>query len=398
VAAEVAAAPVAVPAGFEHARRERLGYRPALDGLRAVAILSVMAGHTWGWLLPGGFVGVDIFFVLSGFLITTLLLEERERTGRISLRLFYARRALRLLPALGALVVAVVVWILVTSPTPLRAATIHGLPAVVLYVANLVWGLWHINLGLFGHTWSLSLEEQFYVMWPAALLALLSFRRGARSILALCVVAIVGAMLLRWEISRRNMTEDGLRRLTNLRIDVLLVGCALALAAARGWLAKVPRWLAQVATVVSLGVLVFYAALIPRGFNDPRFYRGGFTLVALATAVLIARIVHIPSRPLLYVLSLPAMVWIGRISYALYLWHTPIRDVVNGSVGGSPYRALVVWPLAFGAAIASYFLVERPALRFKDRFVPRDHRPAAAALDGAGAGAGAGGGEPGLPG
>ena len=330
-AAELAVDPEAAPAGLEHAREERLGYRPALDGLRAVAILSVMAGHTWGWLLPGGFVGVDIFFVLSGFLITTLLLEERERTGRISLRLFYARRALRLLPALAALVVAVVIWILLTSPTPLREATIHGLPAVVFYVSNLVWGLWHVNLGLFGHTWSLSLEEQFYVMWPAVLLALLSFRRGARSILTLCLLAIAAAMILRWEISRRNMTEDGLRRLTNLRIDVLLVGCALALAAARGWLARIPRWLAPVAVLVSVGVLVFFAAFVPRGFNDPRFYRGGFTLIAIATAVLIAGIVHIPSRPLIWVLSLPVMVWIGRISYALYLWHTPIRDVLNGS-------------------------------------------------------------------
>src|SRR5205085_11805800 len=136
-------------------------------------------------------IGVDIFFVLSGFLITTLLLEERARTGRVSLRKFYARRALRLLPALGALVVAATVWILVTSPTPLRTASIHGLPAVVLYSSNWVYGLLHIDLGMFGHTWSLSLEEQFYLLWPAALLVILAWRRrSATPALAVCAAPL----------------------------------------------------------------------------------------------------------------------------------------------------------------------------------------------------------------
>jgi len=360
------------PAGVEHARREGLGYRPGLDGLRAVAILSVMAGHTWGWLFPGSFIGVDIFFVLSGFLITTLLLEERARTGRVSLRKFYARRALRLLPALGALVVAATVWILVTSPTPLRTASIHGLPAVVLYSSNWVYGLLHVDLGMFGHTWSLSLEEQFYLLWPAALLVILAWKRGsAKTALTACVLAIVFAALVRWKVADLNPSENGLRRLTNLRFDMPLMGCALALAAWRGWFARIPAQVAAVATAASLAVLVFFGLIARGGLTDIRFYRGGFTLVAAAAAVLIVRVVQLPSRPLLAVLASAPLVWIGRISYALYLWHTPIRDVLNGSLGSSPWRALVVWPLAFGAATASYFLIERPALRLKDRLVAR---------------------------
>lgn len=358
--------------GVQRAERKGLGYRPGLDGLRALAILSVMAGHTWGWLVPGAFIGVDIFFVLSGFLITTLLLEERARTGRVSLRKFYARRALRLLPALGALVVAATVWILVTSPTPLRTASIHGLPAVILYSSNWLFGLFRVDLGIFGHTWSLSLEEQFYLLWPAALLGILAWRRAtAKTALIACVAAIVLAAALRWRVADLNLSEDGVRRLTNLRFDMPLVGCALALAAWRGWFSRIPARVATLATVASVAVLVFFCAFAREGLTDVRLYHGGFTLVALAAAVLIVRVVQLPSRPVLAVLAAPPLVWIGRISYALYLWHTPIRDVLNGSLGSNPLRGLVVWPLAFGAATASYLLIERPALRFKDRLAAR---------------------------
>src|SRR5262245_51790762 len=144
------------------------GYHPALDGLRGVAILAVMIYHSG--LGRGGYLGVDVFFALSGFLITTLLCDEYAATGTIAFRKFYARRALRLLPAL---VVFVAVWLAVLYATlePRFWAFVTGFGlAVLFYVANWV-GIWVLPLGVFGHTWSLAIEEQFYVLWPLVILA-----------------------------------------------------------------------------------------------------------------------------------------------------------------------------------------------------------------------------------
>lgn len=366
----------AAPAGAAHAAQERLGYRPALDGLRAVAVTLVMVGHFWEWALPGGLIGVDMFFVLSGFLITTLLLEERERTGRISLRFFYARRALRLLPALGLLLVVVAAWALLAAPSPLRDNTIGAFPSVIFYYSNWSWGFFGNNPGVFGHMWSLSVEEQFYILWPAVILLFIGFRRGARALLGTCLVLVVGAAFLRWELAQRDFTDEGLRRLTKLRGDILLVGCALALAAVHGWIPRVSRRLMVLATGASLGVLVFFGAWLRNGVHNPLFFKGGYTLVAVASAVLIYRVVHQPDGLMVRLLSTRPFVVVGRLSYALYLWHAPLRDIVTPRLGAlpGPLRPMTVMILSYAAASISYVLVERPALRLKDRFTPR--RPA----------------------
>src|SRR5882672_8926270 len=148
----------------------RLGYRPSLDGVRAIAILAVLACHC-EWL-QSGYLGVDVFFALSGFLITSLLLEEYTATGTITLRWFYARRALRLLPALLGLLVVGTSVILFTVPAEYGPLALHEAAAVLFYVANWAW-LIGLPLGLYGHTWSLAIEEQFYMLWPLALLGLL---------------------------------------------------------------------------------------------------------------------------------------------------------------------------------------------------------------------------------
>ncbi|MEA2972501.1 MAG: hypothetical protein QOG82_959 [Actinomycetota bacterium] len=369
--------PEALPPGAAHAAQERLGYRPALDGLRAVAVSGVIIGHFWEWSLPGGFIGVDMFFVLSGFLITTLLLEERARTGRISLRYFYARRALRLLPALGFLLAFVAVWVLLASPSALRDGTIGGFPSVIFYYSNWYWGFFGNNVGVFGHLWSLSVEEQFYILWPAVVLLFLAYRRGLKVLLGTCLVVVVAASFLRWELAQRNFTDVGLRRLTKLRGDILLVGCALALATVGGWFPKVSRQLAVAATVVAVGVLAFFAIGIRHGASDPLFFKGGYTFVALATAVLVYRVVYEPAGLLVKVLSTKPMVWIGRLSYALYLWHVPLRDIVKPHLGSlpGPLQPVVVLVLTVAAAAISFALVERPALRLKDRFTPRRVSP-----------------------
>src|SRR4051794_36677121 len=151
----------------------RLAYHPALDGVRAFAVLGVIATHAgFSHLRAGGF-GVYVFFVLSGYLITHLLATEREATGRLSLRRFYARRALRLLPALALLLIASAVWALADGG-PTAERTLRGIPFVALYVGNWANAASPIggdyDLGLLGHTWSLSVEEQFYLLWPLALI------------------------------------------------------------------------------------------------------------------------------------------------------------------------------------------------------------------------------------
>ena len=374
----------AAPPGAAHAARERLGYRPALDGLRAIAVTAVVVGHLWEWLLPGGFIGVDMFFVLSGFLITTLLLEEQERTGRISLRYFYARRALRLLPALAFLLVVMAGWAAVASPSPMRDATINAFPSVIFYFSNISWGLLGHNPGVFGHMWSLSVEEQFYILWPAVLLLCFAVRRGLRVLLGLCLVVIVGATLLRWELAQRNFTDEGLRRLTKLRGDILLVGCVLALVTVKGWLPKAPRQLAVLATAVSLGVLAFFGIWLRDGVHNPLFFKGGYLLVALASAVLIYRVVYEPAGVMVRVLSTKPFVVVGRLSYAIYLWHAPLRDIARPHLEGlpGPVRPVVVVFATLTAAAFSAAVIERPALRLKDRFTPkRPPAPAHLSLD-----------------
>src|SRR5262249_53898603 len=152
-----------------------LGHRPALDGIRGVAVIAVLAGHS-GWL-SGGFLGVDAFFALSGFLITRLLTDEDDATGSIALSLFYARRWPRLLPALLVLVVVCTTILLTTVPTEFGPLALQEASAVVFYIANWAW-VFGLPLGIYGHTWSLGIEEQFYLLWPLGLLALL--RAGIR--------------------------------------------------------------------------------------------------------------------------------------------------------------------------------------------------------------------------
>ena len=172
-----------------------LGYRPELDGLRGLAVLSVMVFHSG--LIAGGWLGVDVFFALSGFLITSLLLEEYARTGRINLRYFYMRRALRLLPALVTLVAVLAVVLLATTSREYRIYLVLYVAAVLFYFANwvepfgipLAWG--------FGHTWSLAIEEQFYVVWVAMFLLVAAKFARPRVVLWLLVVAGgVGSLLL----------------------------------------------------------------------------------------------------------------------------------------------------------------------------------------------------------
>jgi peptidoglycan/LPS O-acetylase OafA/YrhL len=348
---------------------DRLGYRPALDGVRAIAILMVLLVHTGAFLvpgaddhlLPGGALGVDLFFVLSGFLITTLLLERRGEDRPIAS--FYLRRALRLLPAVVVLLVGMVVIALAEGEAARTVA--NTIVAVMTYTTN-----WALLAGVsierhVTHLWSLAIEEQFYAVWPLLLLGALATGRNRAQLLWLTLGLAVASALWRaalWE-SGRGWEQLYLR--TDARADSLLIGAALAQLPWRR-LAVVATHRRSAAGAVALLALVGAAEAV--NASSAVLYLGGYTVVAILAAVLIAAVLP-GGGALATALGAPALVAIGRLSYSLYLWHFPLFVVVGEHTGAWPtaLRIIAAWALTFAVAAASYRLVERPALRVKDR-------------------------------
>jgi len=313
-----------------------LGHLPALDGLRGIAIAIVVAYHLWGWP-RGGWLGVDLFFVLSGFLITTLLLEEHAQTGKIRLSAFYLRRARRLLPALAVLLFAYLLF------NALRGTDALGLVARWgLYTANIYEAYWPAHashlVGL-NHLWSLAEEEQFYLVWPLALLGAARMRNPAR-FLAL----VAGALIL----YRAGLVLDGavssrLYFAPDTHSDGLVLGSALAFA----WRSKelvVPKWLVAVAAVSCVPIVVFEnPSATTQLLMLPIFEVASLILVAAA----VVGTIRLP-RPL---------VWLGGISYSLYLWHNFILWTFNR------HHQILVLAISLVAAYASTRWIERPFRR-----------------------------------
>lgn len=364
------------------AARERgaLTYQPALDGLRAFAVAAVMLYHLGFPRTPGGFLGVDLFFVISGFLITTLLLQERRSAGRISLRGFWLRRARRLLPAalLLLLGVSLYAWLVadVTELGRIRGDAFASL----LYVQNwrLVWsGQSYFEAfsapSPLRHLWSLAIEEQFYLVWPlvlAGLLRLVGRRRWAiAAVVALATAASAAVMRsLHDPIADASRVYYG----TDTRAHTLLAGVLLALAfdrAGRGTAlrgrALTARWSRSVDAAGITGLAFLLWAVAGVGDTDAWLYeRFGFLLVAVAAVGLVAASVQ-PRGVIRSLFAVPPLPWIGRLSYGLYLWHWPVYLVLTPQRVGweGPTLDALRFATTFAIASASYHLVERP-LRF----------------------------------
>jgi peptidoglycan/LPS O-acetylase OafA/YrhL len=336
-----------------------------------MAVAGVLLFH--GGHLTGGYLGVDLFFVLSGFLITSLLLVEGRDTEHIALGSFWARRARRLLPALGGLIVGVAVYCLVFAQ-PSELSRIRGDAfATVAYVANWhsiatgtdYWALFQTPSPL-EHTWSLAIEEQFYLIWPLVFVGLLAWwkRRAPQAVL---VVALVGAaastvlMVLLYDPANASRVYYG----TDTRATGILLGGALAaLLAIRGpVLTRAGRIALEVAGWI--GVLVLALAWTRLEGQSDTLYRGGFLVCGLAAIAVIATVMH-PHRLLLgRALSLRPLCLLGIVSYGLYLWHWPVDLVLDADRTG-----IDGWPLFFvqtavaiGIAAVSYRLLERPIRR-----------------------------------
>lgn len=355
--------------------RVGLGYRRWLDGLRGIAILLVLAFHLG--IVPGGFLGVDLFFVLSGFLITRLLLEEWQETGTISFRRFYLRRALRLLPALAVMILACELYTYCFRTFEEWRSLHHEALVAACYLSN--WPTLHgVAMMTLGHTWSLSMEEQFYLLWPIGLWVMLRAGWDRRSI-GLTVIGLIVAVM-GWrslQYAQRPATEvERVLQVLRLymgfptRVDTILVGCLVGLLTA-GRKVPISRWgkpasmLAFPLAVVALGYMVGHSCL-----EHGQFYRGLFTGVAFLVGVILFRLLAGPVAIVSGILESAPLVGIGRLSYALYLFHVPILRWLPSLERRWAHAALALL-LTLGCALVSYFAVEQPCLRLKDRLARR---------------------------
>jgi peptidoglycan/LPS O-acetylase OafA/YrhL len=343
-------------------------YQPALDGLRALSIVAVLLYHD-EYLLPGGYLGVDVFFVLSGFLITSLLFEEWRRLGRIDLRRFYLRRALRLFPALSALLLVGTTFALAFPRAPQSPHVLRGVGYSLLYVSNWASIRDPMSLGPLGHTWSLAVEEQFYILWPFCLIGLLRLTGGRRSLGLLVAGLAAASALWRGALFLAGSTYWRLYLGTDSRADSLLVGCAVAIAMTHRDLPRIlggpraTRWLALLAA----GLIIALMTSTPLDWRG--YYLGGFLGVAIAAAIVLIALLSNPDWSITKALCTPPLVWVGRLSYSLYLWHLPIYGLLKADRFGLGHFVVFTLRLilSFVAAIGSYYVIERPFLRLKKR-------------------------------
>ncbi|HWW00701.1 MAG TPA: acyltransferase [Candidatus Acidoferrum sp.] len=350
----------------------RLGHRPCLDGVRGVAILAVVAAHTERFRSMAAFVAVDLFFVLSGFLITCLLLEEWELRGTISLRRFYLRRVLRLLPALAVMLVVFVIYYWWSSPRPTAIAVSIDALVAFFYSSNwaLAYGFHQPNL--FGHAWSLSIEEQFYVAWPLLLVLLLRFTRFPRStfnwlLLGVFLVTVERVLLLAIGSNFHRFFYG-----TDTRADRLLLGCAGGLAFNSGMSAAAlkpgspGRRLFKLSAYGSVLGLIFLSAYSPFSWE---FDVGVvYFLIPIFGTLLILELVLESRGFLARLFETRWLTYIGKVSYGLYLWHYPIFSTVQARHWVPGKELAVECALTTIAVLASYYLLERPLLRMKKRF------------------------------
>jgi peptidoglycan/LPS O-acetylase OafA/YrhL len=348
---------------------DRWTYRPELDGLRSVAVYLVLLFHCGLAAFTGGFIGVDLFFVLSGFLVSHVIWAQVDKEGSFRLGWFYARRVRRLLPAAVVVIVVTAAVQLLVASQPQRVAMVRDGQAALVYLSN-----WQfiadardyfaadsVNASPFLHFWSLSIEEQFYVVLPLLLLVLLRLRRHAVVVLLLLTGVVAGSVAL--QVWHASSDPTYAYYATETRVYQLAAGVLLALLSRlfvfRPW-AGHPMAFVGVAGVVVVGSGLVHVTPSPRG------------LLAAAVSVLaIGGLYAAPSGPAARLLALPVPRYLGQISYGTYLWHWPVILVTRQVFDVGPVLvAAIAAPVATGLAALSYEVLERPIRRAEplDRF------------------------------
>ncbi|PEY29623.1 acetyltransferase [Bacillus anthracis] len=345
-------------------------YMVGLDSLRGLAILGVILYHiNFNWM-PGGFLGVTVFFVLSGYLITDILAMEWKRNKRIDLKKFWLSRARRLLPGMIVMLVITLAWITIFHSSLLEKMRGDSL-AALFYVSNW-WYIYH-KLSYFdnfnqisplNHFWSLAVEEQFYVVWPFIIsLGLYYIKKQSRMILLIClgIFASALAMTILYE---PGVDPSRIYYGTDTRAFSLLIGAVLALVWPSNRLANkiIPKARFILDVVGGIALIIILVMFWKANQYDPFLYKGGMVLLSIATALLVANLAH-PASRIAQFLRFRPLRWVGVRSYGIYLWHYPILTLTTPKVTVGDFsiiRAILQFLLIILIAQISWKFIEKP--------------------------------------
>ncbi|HDR7495255.1 TPA: acetyltransferase [Bacillus cereus] len=345
-------------------------YMAGLDSLRGLAILGVMLYHiNFNWM-PGGFLGVTVFFVLSGYLITDILAMEWKRNKRINLKKFWLSRARRLLPGMLVMLVITLAWITIFHSSLLEKMRGDSL-AALFYVSNW-WYIYHKvsyfdnfnQLSPLNHFWSLAVEEQFYVVWPFIIsLGLYYIKKQSRMILLICLGAVASAVAMAI-LYEPGADPSRIYYGTDTRAFSLLIGAVLALVWPSNRLANkiIPKARFILDVVGGIALIMILVMFWKTNQYDPFLYKGGMVLLSIATALLVANLAH-PASRIAQFLRFRPLRWIGIRSYGIYLWHYPILTLTTPKVNAGDFlliRAILQFLLIILIAQISWKFIEKP--------------------------------------
>jgi peptidoglycan/LPS O-acetylase OafA/YrhL len=361
----------------EKAYRFHLGNRPPLTGIRALGMATALIFHSNFQTMPGAWVALQVFFVLSGFLITSMLAEEGKRNGRISLKRFYSRRIVRLGPPLLLAIVLLLIYAAFVFVPGAEERVWEESAAALFYFEDYRVAFGHEPfLGYFAHTWSLSVEEQFYVIWSVLMVVAVTFSRRRRHLAyAFAVIGIVLSTSDRlWLVYRTHVWSDAaFSRAYNAfdsRADALFVGCLLGLLASDGVFHALRTWLAKVLPTAAVASTLLLAWVL---FKAPLFSRNvilwWMPFATIATAIIVTYFVMCPSGWGSRLVGCGFLVYVGNLSYTVYIVHFPVYLIFEPGYDQMSFTLTMIVRLSitFSIAVISWHLIERPLARWRQR-------------------------------